>query len=254
MDSRFDRVFVFDRRQLDGPPRLFIHPDAAPDDAWANRDVLTLRHPGVRWADLSGDGTRVATGTEGGKGVVIWDAATGERLRELPVSGSAFVRFSPDGERLVTAEGNSYRSWRVRDGAPGPSFSTEGMEGVTGRAAFSADGRLLAVVHGRRRVKLLDAATFAELATLAAAAPQPITWLCFRRDGAQLAVATAYRQVQLWDVHGVRRRLAAMRLDWGTDTPPEGGPSTESPPPRVEVLAPPPGLALTPAKNENGTP
>jgi WD40 repeat protein len=240
VDNRFHRVLIFDRQQLAGPPRLFINPDAAPDDDWANRDVLVLRHPFVRWVDLSRDGSRVVTGTEGGEGVVIWDAATGERLRELPVPGPAFVRVSPDGEHLVTAEGNTYRSWHVGDGAPGPTFTTQGMEGVTGRVAFSPDGRLLAVVHDRRLVKLLDAVTFAELATLRAASPQPITWLCFRPDGAQLAVATAYRQVHLWDVHGVRRRLAAMRLDWGLDTPAEDDGKTETPALRVEVLSRPP--------------
>jgi WD40 repeat protein len=236
VDRLFARIFVFDRQQLAGPPRLVINPDAAPDDDWANRDVLTLRHPFAHWVDLSRDGNRVATGTEYGKGVVIWDVATGERLREMPVPGSAFVRFSPGGEHLVTAEGNTYRSWHVGDGAPGPTFTTQGMDGVIGRVAFSPDGRLLAVVHDRRLVKLLDAATFAELATLRAASPQPITGLCFRPDGAQLAVATASRQVHLWDVHGIRRRLAAMRLDWGPDTPREDG-ATEAPPLRVEVLS-----------------
>jgi WD40 repeat protein len=238
----FGRVFVLRREQLSGPPRLFLHPDAPPGEPWANRDLLTLRHPYAWWVDLSRDGGRVATGTEKGAGVVIWDAATGERLRELPVPGPAFVRFSPDGEHLVTAEGNTYRSWRVRDGAPEQTYATEGMERLTGRVAFSPDGRLLAVVHARRLVKLLDAATFRELATLTAASPQQITWLCFRPDGSQLAVATAHRQVHLWEIHGIRRQLAALRLDWAPDTPAEDQRGA-GPPLRVEVLSRPPGPA-----------
>jgi WD40 repeat protein len=116
------------------------------------------------------------------------------------------------------------------------------MERLTGRVAFSPDGRLLAVVHARRLVKLLDAATFRELATLTAASPQQITWLCFRPDGSQLAVATAHRQVHLWEIHGIRRQLAALRLDWAPDTPAEDQRGA-GPPLRVEVLSRPPGPA-----------
>jgi WD40 repeat protein len=199
--------------------------------------VLALRHPAAFWVALSRDGRRVAAGTEvrEGKGVVIWDTDSGERLRELPVAGPAFVCFSPDGEHLVTAEADAYRSWRVRDGALERTLAAEGLGGRPGRAAFSPDGRLLAVAPSRRLVKLLDAATWKELVTLTPPAPQEVSWLCFRPDGGQLAVATAQRQIQLWDLHGIRRRLAAMRLDWGPDTPPEGS-GEQLPPLRVDVL------------------
>ncbi len=234
VDLRFGRVFVLGREQLDGPPRLFLRPDLG-GDAWANRDVITLSHPGVAWADLSRDGRRVATGTDKGRGVVIWDAATGERLRELPVNGPACVRFSPDGAHLLTSEGNEYRLWRTDDGTVERTFTTEGMEGLTGPAAFSPDGHLLAVTHARRLVKLLDVATFLELATLTPASPQDVTGLCFRPDGGQLAVATARRQVLLWDLDEVRRQLAAIHLDWWPDAPPQDR-REPVPPLRVEVL------------------
>src|SRR5262249_9754060 len=151
-------VLVFRRKQL-GLPRLFLRPGLL--DAGANKDVVTLSHPGVAWADLSRDGRRVATATDKGQ-VFLWDAATGKRLRELSVPGPALVRFSPAGRHLLTAEGNTYRLWRTEDGVVERSFTTEGMEGLTGSVVFSQDGRLLAVTHARRLVKLLDADTFLE--------------------------------------------------------------------------------------------
>jgi WD40 repeat protein len=67
-------------------------------------------------------------------------------------------------------------------------------------------------------VQLIDPPTGRPLATLAAPDPQLISWLCFSPDGGRLAVACEGRVVQVWDLRSIRRKLAAMNLDW--DLPP----------------------------------
>jgi hypothetical protein len=83
---------------------------------------------------------------------------------------------------------------------------------------FTRDSRVMAVTSGAgRQLRLLDPATGREWATLLPAPPQPIRAARFSPDGSQLAL-TVGRALQLWDLRALRRRLAALGLDW--DPPP----------------------------------
>jgi WD40 repeat protein len=77
--------------------------------------------------------------------------------------------------------------------------------------AFSPDGRILAVLHGRNTgVKLISVADGQELATLKAGRP-----LCFSPDSSLLATAAEdLTSLLLWDLRLIRERLARMNLDW----------------------------------------
>ena len=61
---------------------------------------------GLRSLALSPDGETLASSDSGG-GVVVWEAATGRKLREFQFPGSVTgLEFAPDGRHLGTANGN----------------------------------------------------------------------------------------------------------------------------------------------------
>ena len=81
--------------------------------------------------------------------------------------------------------------------------------------AFSPNSEVLAVALARDTVRLLDASSGRELATLAAPEANDIYDLTFSRDGSQLAEMYRSGPVHVWDLRLIRTELAAMKLDWG---------------------------------------
>jgi WD40 repeat protein len=174
--------------------------------------VILKGHESLAFLAFSPDGRWLATSTWHGEGTQVWDARTGERLRDL-ASGDAFVTFSPDGRWLVNGTKDEYSFWEVgswRHGLRIPRIP----QAFPGPLAFTSDGKILATAHSLREVRLIETATGRELATLAAPEPYPIGWLCFRPDGEQLAVACSNGVLQLWDLRRIRGRLAELGLDW----------------------------------------
>jgi WD40 repeat protein len=181
-------------------------------ERWSER-LLDLPAPQVNSIALSPNGRWAATGTWHGNGTRLWDLHSGQQIgKELP-GGDAHVAFSPDGRWLVNGTENEYRFWEVGSWRPGLRILRTPPTGV-GPLAFSPDGKILAIVQPFCEVRLIETATGRELATLAAPAPRPIRWLCFRPDGEQLAVACEKGVVELWDLRRIRERLAEMGLDW----------------------------------------
>jgi WD40 repeat protein len=181
-------------------------------DRWTKR-LLDLSAPQVGSITLSPNGRWAATGTWRGNGTRIWDLHSGQQIgKELP-GGDAHVAFSPDGRWLVNGTENEYRFWEVGSWRPGLRIPRTPSTGAA-PLAFSTDGKILALAHSYREVRLIETASGRELATLAAPVPRPIRWLCFRPDGEQLAVACEKGVLQLWDLRRIRERLAEMGLDW----------------------------------------
>jgi WD40 repeat protein len=171
------------------------------------RAGVAAAHPGLVSAAASPDGRRLATAAPGGP-VKVWDVRTGQPVKEL--AAGTEVAFSPDGGELVVSAGGEYlfydtTSWQARR-YPGAA--------PQGAAAFSGDGRLVALAHGPGGVKLLDAGDLRELATLTAGNPGVVVRLALSPDGGWLAVSTRDEVTHLWDLTAVRRALAPLGLDW----------------------------------------
>jgi WD40 repeat protein len=128
------------------------------------------------------------------------------------------VFFSPDSRQLVTATAEEFRFWETATGSPGLRIKREQGPGLIGRAAFSHDGKVIAVSLTQWLVALLDVTTGRELARLEHPDPQMISCLAFNPSGTHLAVATEGHVIQLWDLRRLSRELAVLGLDW--DHPP----------------------------------
>jgi WD40 repeat protein len=177
------------------------------------KQLLDLPEPHDSFIALSPNGQWAATGTWRGNGTCIWDLHSDQQVGKALPGGDACVAFSPDGRWLVNGTENEYCFWEVGTWRPGLRIARTGPVPV-GPLAFTTDGKMLAIAHARREVRLIETATRRELATLIAPEPLELRWLCFRPDGEQLAVACANRVLQLWDLRRIRKRLSEMGLDW----------------------------------------
>jgi WD40 repeat protein len=195
-------------------------------------------HDGLSGVALSPDGCWAASASRLNNAVRIWDVAQGTLVRQLPTDGEyPGATFSPDGRQLVTGVRNDFFFWDVGSWelkarlprAPRSLFSS---------VAFTRDGRLLAVVEGRNRIHLRDAATLRLLATLETPGGRAsLTGLSLSPDGTLLAATTDYNVVALWDLHRLRQELAAMDLDWELPPYPSAGQAVGPRQPlNVEVL------------------
>ena len=118
-------------------------------------------------AVFSRDGRVFATGG-GSCGLILWETATGKRLRTIAQSDCNFkgVAFSPDGRRL--AAGHLNGKILIFDAESGQELQRlEGHSKWVNRIAFSPDGhRLVTTAAVEEAVKMWDADTGRELFTV----------------------------------------------------------------------------------------
>jgi WD40 repeat protein len=178
-----------------GPPqrRVFVPP------LWETRSFA-----------LSPDGRWVATGGHGildGIGARVWDAATGQLVKALPLPPFCTVSFSPDGRRLLTT-GGGCRLWPV-------GTWTEAAEIGGASGVFSPDGRLLAVEEPVGALRLVDTASGADVLRLEAPEQTRLRPVHFTLDGTNLvAFGTDTRALHIWDLKALRAGLVDLKLDW----------------------------------------
>src|SRR5208337_2110734 len=70
-------------------------------------------HADAQCVALDQAGRWAATGTWKGTGVRVYDAASGQTLRDLPINGTTYVAFSPDGNWLATSDMTEFRLWKT---------------------------------------------------------------------------------------------------------------------------------------------
>ncbi len=189
-----------------------------------------------RYVAVSPDGEWLATGNHETTGAQVWRIRDGSHVRDLRVDGITRVAFSPDGKWLMTSP-SPCRLWAV-------GTWEERQIGGQGRC-FSPDGRLTVVTDADKAILLLKTDSGRRVARLESPDSCTASWMTFSPDGARLVVVTRDGPaVHVWDLRAIRRRLAAMNLDWDEPAYPDDDPADSSalPLPPLQVdLGPPAG-------------
>jgi WD40 repeat protein len=143
-------------------------------------------------------------------GMRLWDPSTGRETAEFPTPSSPSpgatawsVAYSPDGQMLVSADGNGdIRLWEVSTGKKRQVL--QGHVGIVYCVRFSDDGTTLASGGEDRTVRLWDVRSGRELATLRGH-PENVWSLDFSPNGKTLASAGGF--VRVWDTTSAKERV-----------------------------------------------
>jgi WD40 repeat protein len=181
---------------------------------------------------LSSDGRWLASDGTGGS-IILWELGTGRapvKLSGQPAEQLFELAFSPDGRKLASNGGETFKLWDLSTRRELYVLKEEGntLKGKISKFAFSPDGRLLATGEINGTIKLRDADMGRELRTIATpppkAAPTPpqadaekdrmqkimdgmeeliprgsIKALAFSPDGKLLASVNSYNEVKIHD-------------------------------------------------------
>ncbi len=174
-------------------------------DAGSGQVLLTMNHSGgdtLRQAVFSVDGARIITA---GSGVRIWDAATGEPVRELR-AGERPCRYrrlavSSGLVAAIDVAGGTVHVWDEGTGTLRAELKTDAPE--MSLVAFSADGQWLAT-SGRDEVRVFDTSTWKRVVTIRGPLVRSFS---FDPTGSRLAVGTHDGGASIWEIpSGARLR------------------------------------------------
>jgi WD40 repeat protein len=166
----------------------------------------------------SPDGKLLASGSGvyGKSGQVkLWDTATGQLLREanLPTSGLVFsLKFSPDGKTIASGSGRQGHMGAVTlfEAATLAELRTlSGHTDFVSTVAYSLDGKLIISGSWDRTIKVWEAQTGTELATLIASGERD--WLVVTPDGLFDGSPAAWGQI-VWRFSAQLRDVAPVEL------------------------------------------
>jgi serine/threonine protein kinase/WD40 repeat protein len=172
-----------------------LHPNyPAPQQVLAGTSTHTCSvSPDGRWVAFPGPGISLT----------VFNAASAERVWQLPGRLNIGGRFSPDGRWLVT-DADGGRLYAVGTWKPGPQLGPGTPWDMTSELA------VLGLPNGVYR--LVELATGRELARLEDP-EQNTAPAAFTPDGTKLVVA-AKDSLRVWDLRRIRGELAKMGLDW----------------------------------------
>jgi WD40 repeat protein len=110
---------------------------------------------------VSPDGKTLASGSAGGRGrgeIVLWDIASGKKLRSLTGHDDFFftLAFAPDGKTLATGMGNTIQLWDV---GTGERLRVSREDYGACSLAFAPDGKTLISTSQNAALQLWDVAT-----------------------------------------------------------------------------------------------
>lgn len=140
---------------------------------------------------FSPDGTRLA-GASADQGVQMWQVSDGSLVRTFSKQAGKLV-FSPDGNLLASATGDTIQLWRVNDG----SLVRE-TQGGRRSIAFSPDSKLLASTDAGGTLGLWQVSDGSLARKLEVA--DVVSGTAFSSDGNLLAVMYTRGTLRLWQV------------------------------------------------------
>jgi WD40 repeat protein len=154
--------------------------------------------------------------------LMLWDVASGGLRQTIPIGdGYASLAFAPDGASLLiwrNAEGG-LGVWDVGSGSL--RFALDLEVSYDTQVAFSADGRLLALVSGNL-ARLVDMASGEELATFRGGAAEglgaQLKAVALSPDGRWLAAGTEGGELLLWEVEAGEERLRLVGHRGGVES------------------------------------
>lgn len=193
----------------------FVTPDKyviiADTTSFEQQQVLTSE-TGFYKVALSPDGKRLATLTNEGWHLAVWNADTGERIEEIDSNIRATgIAFSPDNLWLAANGVKDRFLWRVTDWKQIFQAPSDGR--FPGDVCFSPDSRLIAMPHDRNSLELIDRATFDPVILLTSSEPRDRETVAFSANGRQL-ISTRGTDFEVWDLIELRNQLRELSIDW----------------------------------------
>ena len=205
--------------------RRVVIGDAVPRiwDVASGREAMRLGSITVADATFSPDGRIVATASPYGR-IVLWDAETGRKIRELAYHGAPVVQiqFSPRGDLLASASADgTAQLWNATTGAEMAVLTTEGN---LRKVLFSPDGSLVmtALTDNTARLWKTDGGEFKVLSGHL----KRITAAAFSPDGSMVASSSLDGTARIWSTKD-GSNLATLRVNdeplTGASFSPDGG-------------------------------
>ena len=168
----------------------------------------------VSFISVSPNGRWLATSLFHGAGIRLWDAFTGQLIRDVwPEANSAQTAFAPDNETLLVGESRRFRLLDTTSAKAHWELPRTDASDAPGASAISPGGHLFAVTPSNHEVHLIEKESFEELAVLASGDRSASGPLRFSPGGRLLARCSSH-SVELWNLHLIRERLKQANLDW----------------------------------------
>jgi WD40 repeat protein len=167
----------------------------------ASHTIKAMRgeHPGATSVALSPDGRWLATSGWRTSSVRVWDAHTGEMVREWASQPQVAVFFTPDSRTLILAGGADYQFYAVDTWKEVRRLSR--YIDYAGHVAFAPDGRLMALETAPGEISLLEIATARTIARLQDPHGDRASWLGFTPGSTQVVVVANHaKAIHVWDL------------------------------------------------------